>query len=111
VNAPRLPDSESLYVKILLRAYLDLPITSGRARNADRVLARTLFAQQVPLDLVRAAFVLASARRACRLPDAIPLTTVRSLHYFLPVIQELRLSPPDPDYIRHLSARLRPLCP
>ena len=44
-------------------------------------------------------------------PDAVPLGSVRSLHYFLPVIQELRLSPPEPNYIQHLSARLLPQRP
>lgn len=99
-------DSGDLYVAALLRAYLDLPVTLKRARTADRALARSLFAQNVPLDLVRAAFVLATARRTSRPPGASPLGPVRSLHYFLPVINELRLSPPDPQYIGYLRARL-----
>lgn len=98
--------SGDIYVEALLGAYLELPVTSNRARAADRALARSLFAQNVPLDLVRAAFLLATARRACRPPGASPLGPVRSLHYFLPVIDELRLSPPDPSYLRHLQARL-----
>ena len=101
-----LEDSGDLYVADLLRAYLDLPVTLNRARTADRALARSLFAQNVPLDLVRAAFVLATARRTCRPPGASPLGPVRSLHYFLPVIDELRLSPPDPAYLRQLQRRL-----
>jgi hypothetical protein len=105
VSASRLPEAENLYVRTVLRAYLDLPVTLDRARTADRVLARTLFAQAVPLDLVRAALVLACARRAARPSDASPLGSVRSLHYFLPVLEELRLSPPDPAYLAHLRAR------
>ena len=108
MSAAHAPEAEDRYVRTLLRSYLDLPVTPGRARSADRALARSLFAQQVPLDLVRAAFILACARRACRPPDAAPLGSVRSLHYFLPVIQELDTSPPDPNYIQHLSARLIP---
>jgi hypothetical protein len=99
-------DPADLYVAALLRAYLDLPVTLNRVRTADRALARSLFSQNVPLDLVRAAFVLATARRTCRPTGASPLGPVRSLHYFLPVIDELRLSPPDPRYIGHLRARL-----
>jgi hypothetical protein len=98
--------SGDIYVEALLRAYLQLPVTMNRARAADRALARSLFAQNVPLDLVRAAFVLAAARRSCRPPGASPLGPVRSLHYFLPVIDELRLSPPAPAYLRHLQGRL-----
>ena len=98
--------SGDIYVEALLRAYLQLPVTMNRARAADRALARSLFARNVPLDLVRAAFVLATARRTCRPTGASPLGPVRSRHYFLPVIDELRLSPPDPRYIGHLRARL-----
>lgn len=98
--------SGDFYVEALLRAYLELPATTNRARAADRALARSLFAQNVPLDLVRAAFLLAIARRASRPPGAAPLGPIRSLHYFLPVIDELRLSPPDPAYLRHLKSRL-----
>jgi len=111
VNAPPFPESEHLYVTGLLDSYLDLPFTTTRARSADRALARSLFARRVPLDLVRAAFVLACARRACRPCDSLPLAPVRSLHYFLPVIDELRLSPPDPEYLRHLRARFLPVRP
>lgn len=108
MNAAGVPEEERLYVAGLLRFYLDMPFTTARARTADRALARSLFAQRVPLDLVRAAFVLAYARRSCRPSGSMPLGTVRSLHYFLPVIDELRLAPPDPGYIRHLSARFLP---
>jgi hypothetical protein len=52
-----------------------------------------LWEREVPLRIVEAAFLLASARRAARRPDAIPLGPIRSLHYFLPVIQELLHTP------------------
>ena len=106
MKAVSLHEAEDLYVAALLRSYLDLPATPDRARTADRVLARSLFTQQVPLDIVRAAFLLASARRTFRPPDASPLAPVQSLHYFLPVIHELRLSPPDNGYIDYLRTRL-----
>ena len=32
-------------------------------------------------------------RRAARRPDALPLGPIRSLHYFLPVIEELLHTP------------------
>lgn len=95
-----------LFVAQVIRAYLDLPDTPTRARTADRVLARSLSAQNVPLDLVRAALAIASVRRLCRPKDAAVLQPIRSLHYFLPVIDELRSSPPDPAYVRHVLARL-----
>ena len=47
----------------------------------------------IPLTTVETAFLLASVRRAARRPDAIPLGPIRSLHYFLPVIEELLHTP------------------
>ena len=51
--------TEDLYVRRLLAAYRELPDASGRARAADRRLAVQLFRDQVPLELVTAAFQLA----------------------------------------------------
>ncbi len=39
------------------------------------------------------AFLLASARRAARPANALRLGPIRSLHYFLPVIEELLQTP------------------
>lgn len=98
--------SHDRYVTDLLRLYLDLPDTPARARAADRVLARSLSERHIPLELVRAAFALACARRLNRATDATPLGQIRSLHYFLPVIEELRLANPDPAYIRYVQTSL-----
>ena len=112
MNAVSVSGAQDRYVRDLLHAYLDLPDTPARARPPDRILARSLFAQAVPLDLVRAAFALASARRASRPPKSPSLQPVRSLHYFLPVLEELRLSSPDPAYLERLLARRAvPLAP
>ena len=98
--------SHDRYVTDLLRLYLDLPDTPTRARAADRVLARSLSERRIPLELVHAAFALACARRLNRATDAPPLGQIRSLHYFIPVIEELRLANPDPAYIRYVKASL-----
>lgn len=95
--------TEDLYVRRLLAAYRELPDASGRVRAADRRLAVRLFRDQVPLELVTAAFQLALARRHARPPDEPPLGTIRSLHYFLPVIDEARTL--DPDYLDYVAQR------
>lgn len=82
------PVTEAQYVHRLLRAYRSLPDTTNRVRTADRQLAKTLFCDRVPLDLVCTAFRVALSRRHARPADAPPLPTIRSLHYFLPVIDE-----------------------
>ncbi|MGH7780210.1 MAG: hypothetical protein ACREQR_10330, partial [Candidatus Binataceae bacterium] len=70
-----------------------------------------LFQQNIPASTVEAAFRLASARRLCRPNNAPPLGPIRSLHYFLPVIEEITHNPLPPgylDYVRHKLISFRP---
>lgn len=97
------PDPQTLYVAEVLREYRDLPDTSHRIRPADRHLARGLYAAGVPLYLVRSALMLATVRRATRPADEPPLSPIRSLAYFRPVIDELVALPPDPGWIAHVT--------
>lgn len=96
--------TEQSYVREVLAAYLALPQTPRRAGPADRRLARSLFARNVSLDVVRAALLLGSVRRlAARLHPALPLPPARSLAYFAPIIEELRPAPLDPSYHAYLA--------
>jgi hypothetical protein len=53
------------------------------------------------------AFVLAAARRLMRPADAPPLGTIRSLAYFLPVIDEVIEMRVSPDYFQHVRRKLQ----
>lgn len=94
------------YVREVLNLYRRTPGTRGRTTTADRRLAEDLHRQGVPAELVRAAILLAAARRTARHHDAPPLQTVNSLHYFLPVLREIQQHPIDPGYLDYLEARL-----
>ncbi|MCP4967716.1 MAG: hypothetical protein GY926_21090 [bacterium] len=94
------------YVQQLLDAYRQTPTTAGRVRPADRRLALQLFDRSVPLSMIKAAFSLAASRRILRDPEAAPLHPIRSLHYFLPVLDEIRYEPIGPDYIRYIEWKL-----
>ena len=98
---------EDPYVRTVLERYRTTPTTAGYVRRADRQLAAQLYHRGIPLTLIEAAFTLAATRRLFRPHEAPPLNPVRSLHYFLPVIEELLREPPDPDYIRCLEWKLR----
>jgi len=89
-----MPNELQIYSHTLLQAYLALPDTPQRCSSFDRAVAQKLFQQQISLPCVKAAFALASLRRSNRSPDALPLPPIRSLAYFLPVIEELRAAPP-----------------
>jgi hypothetical protein len=88
-----MPNDLETYRQTLLNLYLRLPDTPHRASRHDGRLVQQLWEQQVPLATVETAFLLASVRRAARRPAAIPLGPIRSLHYFLPVIDELLHTP------------------
>ena len=91
-------------VQRILAAYCALEDTVlSRPSRADRSLANQLVAQGLSLDLLQAAFILATARRQLASTSSQP---IRSLAYFIPIIDELLSDPPHPDYIRHLAARL-----
>src|SRR5664280_3317301 len=99
------------YVCRLLDAYRVTPGTCGAVRRADRVLAVQLYERGVPLEAVENAFVLAAARRLARPADAPPLTMIRSLAYFSPVIEEVLQLKVSPEYFRHLRNRLAQFTP
>jgi len=97
------------YVHDVLDLYVSLPGTPPRFSRQDRRLAATLCDRSAPADIVRAAMLLAVARRVLRSADAPALPPIRTLFYFLPVIDELTQVAPDASYIEYLEAKLRPL--
>ncbi len=99
-------DSQAHYVQTVLALYRKLPDTPHRHSRYDRLLAAQLCQRHVPLALIEAAFLLASARRLLRDPSFPPLNPIRSLHYFLPVIDELLDQPLSPTYINYLRHKL-----
>jgi hypothetical protein len=99
--------SREEYVRRVLEAYRQTPGTTGRVHPPDRRLAAQLHERGVPLETVQNALALAAARRLFRPPNAPPLTTVRSLAYFVPVIEEVLELTISPDYFRYVRDKLR----
>ena len=95
------------YVRRLLEAYRATPGTSGMVRGPDRVLAAQLHERGVSLETVENAFILAAARRMIRPVDAAPLGTIRSLAYFLPVIEEVLQLKVGQQYFQYLRHKLQ----
>ncbi len=97
----------NLYVQRVLEGYGRTPTCAGRVRREDRRLAHRLFDQRIPLCLFKAAFALATMRRLYRPTNAEPLVPIRSLHYFLPIIAEIRQQAIDPDYIDYVRWKVQ----
>jgi hypothetical protein len=101
------PD-EAVDLERLLHLYLALPHTPSRASRYDRRLALELRKRPIPWRVIEAAFLLARARRCLRDPSLQLLPPIRSLHYFLPVIEEVLTTEISPDYVRYLKRKLTP---
>jgi len=95
------------YMDQILELYRHTPGTLGHVRREDRRLARELHDRGVSLCVVEDAFLLATVRRCLRAPDAAPLGPVRSLHYFVPVMEEVMITPLPDGYADYLKSKLK----
>ena len=94
------------YIRQVLEVYRKTPGTTGTGRRPDRILAAQLYQRGVAVSVIENAFVLAAARRLMRPANAPPLGTIRSLAYFLPVIEEVLELRVGPGYFQHVRRKL-----
>jgi hypothetical protein len=94
------------YVVAVLECYASSPDTPTVTSRHDRRCAQEWFRRGVPLEVVKSALILASARRLMR--NGEPLPRVRAVAYYRPVVEELLETPCDPSYIAYLSRKLEP---
>ena len=100
------PLGQEEYIQKVLTAYRQTPGTTGTIRRPDRLLAAQLHQRGVPLMAIENALILAAARRMIRPDGSPPLSTIRSLAYFLPAIEEVLSLRVNPDYFRHLRHKI-----
>jgi hypothetical protein len=86
--------------------YVSLPETPQQAARSDWILANHLFDRQIEIETVKQAFLLATIRRLGRSPEMPRLSLIRSLHYFLPVIEELLAQPLPAGYVEYLERKI-----
>jgi hypothetical protein len=99
--------TQDAYARAVRHLYLQLPGTCNRFSRSDRQLAEDLFRRGIPLSALHAALLLATLRRLCRDPASAPLQPVRSLYYFLPVLDEVLLRPLPGGYLQYLESKLK----
>jgi hypothetical protein len=100
------PRTQEEYVQRVLAAYRSTPGITGTIRRPDRLLAGQLYERGVPLMVIENALLLGAARRLMRPIASPPLNTVRSLAYFLPVIEEVSSLRVSPAYFQHLRQKI-----
>jgi hypothetical protein len=99
--------SRDEYIQKVLDAYRQTPGTTGMVRRPDRLLAEQLYGRGVPVQAIENALVLATSRRQIRPAGTPPLTTIRSLAYFSPVIEEVLELRVNPEYFRYLRYKIQ----
>jgi hypothetical protein len=98
-----------VFVTDVLNLYRQLPETPSKINPNDRKIATELHQHRIPMYTIESAFLLGSVRRLSRSPDMLPLSPIRSLAYFLPVIQELLDNPISDNYADYLRLKLHSL--
>lgn len=93
------------YVRAVLDCFVSLPGAPRRPRRDDRFLAEKLYRERVPLLVLEYALLLGCARRELQDHDE-PLQPIRSLRYFVPILEEVRYQPVDVNYVRYLRGKL-----
>ena len=83
----------------------------GRCVVPTGLLAAQLYQRGLSLKVIENALVLAATRRLIRPSEAPPLGTIRSLAYFLPVIEEVLASHVSPEYFEYLRYKLARTAP
>jgi hypothetical protein len=97
------------YLAMVLSVYLKMPETPWRTSPSDRERACDLFQRQVPLSIVESALLLGSLRRIGRPLESPRLAPIRSLAYFLPVVEELLANPFPEGYLEYLRYKMQKL--
>jgi hypothetical protein len=93
------------YVQAVLDTYVSIPNAPERPRRDDRYLATKLYRQGVPLMEIECAILLGCARRELQEHDE-PLQPIRSLRYFVPVVEEVQQQAFHAGYVRYLRGKL-----
>ncbi len=97
------------YIEAVLRLYLQMPETPWKVAANDRERAAELYERQVSVVTIESALLLTSLRRLGRPPQFPRLSPIRSLAYFMPVIEELLADPLPEGYVDYLKDKVRSL--
>jgi hypothetical protein len=98
--------SQKEFVDVVLDTYVSLPDTPNRVRGDDRYLAIMWYRQGITLFQAKAGMLMATVRRTFREPNAWSLEPIRSLRYFVPLIEEIQRSDVDESYLQYLQQKL-----
>ncbi len=108
MTVAKLTDGQS-YVSSVLTLYTALYETPDCPQPMDRRLAENWYHRGITLQTVESALLLGQIRRLGRPANYPTLQPIRSLYYFVPLIEEVLASPPEPDYVIYIRMTLKKL--
>jgi len=102
-----LDGKKAKYIRKIVDLYVNLPQTPNRCAQSDVQLASKWYQLKVKAKDVEAAMLLATARRLFR-PNSEEnqLGPIRTLHYFVPVLQEVIQKPLTSEYLDYLRIKM-----
>jgi len=109
VAAPTLAADLAGYVQQIRKLLAAHPSVKVSFTAADGQLAATLWTEQVPLERIQRAIVLACTRKHVSWCNGQVSGPITSLHYFRGAIEEVAHTQVGAEYWRYLEFRLKPL--
>jgi len=107
MTADEISENKNLYIDEVIALYIRLPDTPVKPSYYDRITASAFFDRNITLHIIETALLLAWIRRHSRNQNQTALQPVRSLAYFVPVIQELSQSPMPDGYLQYLRLKVK----
>jgi hypothetical protein len=94
------------FIKAVVTMFTNLPDTPVTARPTDRKLAETWHYKQITLRTIESAFLLGQLRRLGRPSDYPKLQPIRSMYYFVPLLEEVLQQPLAPDFVEYARTKI-----
>ena len=100
------PDETARWVAEVRQLFLARACVRAAFSAADERLARTWFSQGISLERISQAIRFGCARKYTSWRNGQERSTIGSLKYFEPVLEELVHQPSSPDYWQYVQAKL-----
>jgi len=102
------PDnSQAGYVRAVREAFLEPACVCSAFTPADEKLAGDLYRRGVPLENLKRAIWLGSARKYMAMLNGQPPAPIASLGYFTPLLEEVTRAPVTAAYWEHVHQKMR----
>jgi hypothetical protein len=100
------PDEAAGWVAEVRELFLARPCVRASFSTADERLARSWLSRGISLEGIGQAILLGCARKYTTWRNGQDRSTIGSLSYFEPILEELATQPPNSDYWQYVQAKV-----